>query len=211
MKSIALTLLVLAAGCGHRYYQPPVILDQAPTALSIPVAKDGFWKAFVPALSRELFVINNLDKETGLINASYSGDPEKFVDCGRIISRISNVIGGKTYDFPAAKANQQYEIRDGLKVVNITRQMQLEGRINILVEEVESNLTRVSVNTRYGLNRRVVVRDGDGASDSHADTINFSYGQDATLTAGDQTITCRPTGALERKILGIVEWAAIMK
>ena len=49
----------------------------------------------VAGIGDSFFVINNLDKESGFINVSYSGDPCMFVDCGRVNSDVTTAAAGK--------------------------------------------------------------------------------------------------------------------
>jgi hypothetical protein len=165
--------------------------------------RESFWKSFIAGLSSDFFVINNLDKETGLINVSYSGDPERFVDCGRVKTEAL----GQVYEFPGARASQQYQIISGLRLFKVNRQMALDGRINILAQEVDPKNTSVTVNTRYVINRRVVGVDQDGRMESYADSVSFNYGQDGLFAA--QSITCRSTGMLERQILLVAQKVAL--
>ena len=203
MTGRLLIIGLIVTGCGSINYAPPTERSARENTVLIPAPREAFWKIFVSNLSSDFFVINNLDKETGLINVSYSGDPERFVDCGRIISKVSNAAGERTYDFPAARANQSYEVMNGIHLLRVNRQMQLDGRMNIIVQEEEKTSTRVTVSTRYALNRRVVVSDTQGRSASNADSASFNYGQDGyfPIVGNSPSVTCRSTGNLERQII----------
>src|SRR5690554_3895515 len=113
MRTVALTALTLTVltGCAGKldYHRPttPVAMQNEKV---IKKSRDQVWDDAVPALGKQFFVINNLDKSSGLINVSYSGDPERYVDCGRINSYVKNARGERTYDFSASSAAQQYEI-----------------------------------------------------------------------------------------------------
>jgi len=93
------------AGCSSKFkYTPPTTQPVLNNSIVVNKSKDEVWKEIVPALGGAFFVINNLDKESGLINISYRGAPEKYVDCGHIHSYVKNLAGERTYDFPASKA-----------------------------------------------------------------------------------------------------------
>jgi len=82
----SLSLCVLAFGCAGRLeYRPPNSIAPQQNSVEINKSKDAVWKIIVPAIGKNFFVINNLDKESGIINISYSGDPERYVDCGYIV------------------------------------------------------------------------------------------------------------------------------
>jgi hypothetical protein len=199
-------LVFVISGCGSLKYTPPSTeLKSGANTTTVNQPLELFWRAFVSGLSTEFFVINNLDKETGLINVSYSGDPEKFIDCGQII----NDFQGKIVQFPAASANQTYNHFQGLHLMNVNRQMNLEGRINILVREFDSASSIVTVNTRYVVTRRINSREvGQYSNFNNSDSASFNYGQDGIL---DQELICRSKGTLEREILTIAEWSSGMK
>lgn len=191
-------------GCSTISYSPPEARSVKENIVTLPVARDPFWKDFVSQLSGEFFVINNLDKETGLINVSYSGDPERFVDCGRV--RISD-----EREFPASRGAQTYRQWSALKEYRIDRQMQLDGRMNIIVQELDSRNTQLTVNTRYIVNRRMTATDSSGRLTSNTnDAASFNYGQDGMFTTlGESSpLVCRSTGALERQIISIARKAA---
>lgn len=155
IRCILISLVMLAmAGCASEYnYTPPTGTAALNNSIVIDKGKDEVWKEIVPALGKTFFVINNLDKESGLINISYSGDPEKYVDCGRIHSLVSNLAGKRTYNFPASKAHQQYEILNNTGLWNIVRKMDLDGRMNIIVEELGPKQTKITANARYVLTK----------------------------------------------------------
>jgi hypothetical protein len=147
------------------------------------------WRTLIPELGKTFFVINNLDQGSGLVNISYSGDPERFVDCG-VITMGEN-------HFPAASARETFEAVQPGEIVSrtVVRTMALEGRANIVLEEASWTATRVTVNTRYVLTKTLAVL---GTSHSTTETIAFSFGDRTAFSAGT---TCRSTGALEGQIL----------
>lgn len=200
--SVVLGLLSFSGCAGSLNYYPPKISTNYNTSIIINQNRDAVWKKMVPAIGKHFFVINNLDKSSGLINISYSGNPEVYVDCGRIVSKVSNLRGERTYDFPAARANQQYEImKTNLYILN--RQMSLEGRMNIIFEEIEEDKTRVTANTKYVVSRKVTVRNaGGGIPQNFTTSTSFNSGGSGTLPTGDGRATvCRPTGKFESDVL----------
>ena len=205
MMFLAIIAAILSlAGCSTISYSPPEGTSFKENIVTLPVARDPFWKDFVSQLSGQFFVINNLDKETGLINVSYSGDPEKFIDCGRV--RISDET-----EFPASRGAQSYRQWSALKAYRIDRQMQLDGRMNIIVQELDSQKTQLTVNTRYIVNRRMTTTDSSGRlTSSTNDSATFNYGQDGTFpNLGESSPeVCRSTGGLERQIISTARKAA---
>ena len=122
----ALTLLAGCAVEGRLDYRPPAPVSLSNTA-TVERSKDAVWKQLIPALGKEFFVINNLDKESGIVNVSYSGDPERYVDCGLLTSYVKNAKGERTYKFPGARAYMVYETMDMGRLFSIERKVNVEG------------------------------------------------------------------------------------
>lgn len=206
---IALTATALLMyGCAGNFdYIRPTHQDRTSNSVMINLPKDIVWNAAIPKLGSQFFIINNLDKSSGLINLSYSGDPEKYVDCGRIISYVSNLRGGRTYDFQASKAAQRFEVMRYGKLFNVDSRMGLEGRVNLIFEELEPNKTRVTANTKYVLTNSI---DINGIHDT-LETIAFNFNKGGQLSSSlisdlsERTTECGPTGELEYEILQTVK------
>jgi len=198
---------IFFAGCSTLTYSRPETNSRGENSVSVPLPRDLFWKTFVSSLSSHFFVINNLDKETGLINVSYSGDPSTFVDCGMITVDAL----GKSLTFPAAAAAQNYEIMSGLRLFNISRKMSLEGRSNIIVQDASPTESRVVINTRYVLNRQINSVASNGQQSNRNDSIGFNYGEIGSFAAapGGQEVNCASKGTLERRIVEIAQKIAL--
>jgi len=210
MRIVLASVSVLAlVGCaGKLDYAPPTTLV-APGAnvKLIDRPREVVWNAAIPELGKQYFVINNLDKSSGLINVSYSGDPELYIDCGRITSYVKNAQGERTYDFAGAKAQQQFEVMNSSGLFFLDRRMNLEGRVNLIFEEVGPSSTRVTANTRYVVARTQTVRSAANSIPHTAtDTINFNSGGGASFPVArdGRGSQCVATGALERAILNAI-------
>ena len=154
-------------------------------------------------------MINNLDKTSGLMNISYSGNPESYVDCGRITSFVKNAQGERTYTFAGSKAQQSYEIMNpNVGLFFIDRRMNLEGWVNLIFEEVGPNTTRVTANTRYVVTRVMTVRNAaNNIPQTATDSISFTSASGAPFPAnsGGQSADCVSNGVLEREILSAIK------
>lgn len=197
------------AGCAGKmeYVRPSSSFQAGSNSKVIDKPRDAVWAATVPELGKQFFVINNMDKASGLINVSYSGDPEKYVDCGQISSYVKNARGERTYAFPAARGSQDYEAMTNGQLIFINRRMELDGRMNLVFEELGPNQTRVSANTRYVVKRDVNLRDVNGKTANRSDSVNFnsnSSGSYPNPAEGSGPVTCVANGALEREVLSIV-------
>lgn len=205
MLKIATAALALAllAGCAGKldYIRPSAMATPSSNTKVIERSRDAVWTEVVPALGKQFFVINNLDKSSGLINISYNGDPLKYIDCGRIVSYVKNARGERTYDFPAAVASQNYEVMNESGLFHFQRSMSLDGRVNLIFEELGPNSTRVTASTRYVVQRQQTVRNMEGRTQSRTDTVSFNSGSGASFPEGAH---CQANGALERELLSLV-------
>lgn len=203
---VVVAAFLLTACAGKVDYVRPNIQATASNTKVIDKPRDAVWKAAVPELGKRFFVINNIDQSSGLINVSYSGDPEKYVDCGRISSYVKNARGERTYNFAAAKAQQSYEVMStGLFFID--RRMSLDGRVNLIFEEVSPTQTRVTASTKYIVKRDQTVRDVEGRSRSGSDSVSFNSGGAAAFPAAadGRAAECAATGAMERDILAVIQ------
>lgn len=211
MRHITIVALSLAlAACAGKvdYIRPTAQPGATSNVKAVERSRDAVWNTSVPELGKQFFVINNLDKSSGLMNISYTGDPERYIDCGRITSYVKNASGERTYDFAGAKAQQAYEVMNpSVGLFLLDRKMNLEGRVNLIFEEVGPNSTRVTANTRYVVTRTLTVRGGNNLPQTKTETISFNSGSVGAFPAntGGQGTECVPTGALEREILSAIK------
>ena len=114
---------------------------------------DIFWDEMVRELAKSFFVVNNVSKESRLINVSFSSSsPEKYIDCGRSKRTLTDSQGRKYYNYKIA-ANSSYKVSGTPQppfsfVHEVNRKTNLEGRINIYVAPEGGNTT-TTVNVRY--------------------------------------------------------------
>jgi hypothetical protein len=202
-----LVSLLALGGCatGGYNYTPPSVPDLGANTKVIDRPREDVWKTSVPALGKEFFVINTIDKSSGLINLSYSGDPEKYIDCGQVSTHVKNARGERTYNFPGARAQQTYEFFSNNAIFVVQRKLNLEGRVNLTFEDAGPGKTKVTANTRY-----VVTRTGQaqnlagGFPVNLSDTIAFNSNGSGSFGNG-QGSTCVPSGKLEQEILSAVQ------
>lgn len=209
-QKLPLLALLLLAGCAGKvdYVRPSIQPGSANNFKIIDRPRDAVWNSTVPELGKQFFVINNIDKSSGLINVSYSGNPERYIDCGRVTSYVKNGRGERTYNFAGASPQQHYEVMNGTMLLGVNRRMSLEGRVNLIFEEVTPNQTRVTASTRYVVQRQLTVTAASNQiPHSASDNISFNSGSSGAFPANQagQATECVATGALEREILSAIK------
>jgi hypothetical protein len=205
MKNLAMAGLAVcfASGCAtSTNYSPP---GRVAVTNSIKVDRpfDNVWDQLVRELSSDFFVINNIDKNSRIINISFNSNrPSDYVDCGSTTRTAGNIfIDGVTQYNTADSVS--YRTNNPLgQILNVNRTTRLDGRANIYVAP-EGPGTSVIVNTKYVLGLNTVVTTYDGRPAGQASkTIDFSTKNPALPTS--DVAGCATKGVIEGKILSFV-------
>ena len=205
----ATTIALVVSGCstGGARYQPPSYIKIS-NVKTISKPRDQVWNAAVPAIGTAFYVINTVDKASGLINVSYSGNPLDYVDCGHVFVEFNYGGQNRGTNFRGSSPQQQYQIPLGLLGVGqIDRKLSLEGRVNLIFEEVNPAITRVTVNVRYTVNRTQSITNlatGGSQTVSHTIAFNTGNGESFPASTAGQSTYCVPSGKLESDLLGLI-------
>jgi hypothetical protein len=176
---IVLVLLVLC-GCGatriSTSYREPARANDVANSKIIDLAFDDAWAKMIPRIGSTFFSVNNIDKASGFMNVSYSGDPLKYVDCGVQTYTLTRFGQANSGSFPAASAYGEEVFHTGLDVSTVVAsKMALEGRANIILERLSAAKTKVTVNVIYVVSRNVSVLSGmSELPPPQTDTVSFS-------------------------------------
>ena len=181
------------------------------------------WDELVEDLATTFYVINNIDKESRLLNVSFSetNAPSTYVDCGEA-TRTYEYKGDETrYEYPVSDSNA-YKFNSGLLAdrfyTSVVRSSSLEGRANIYVAPNPTGGTIVTVNSRYiwkvSVTSTVMVHSGEYEVPHQGFQPQTSPPTTVALNTnklgfyedpeGSGTIYCVGTGAFETAILDIL-------
>ena len=178
MKNVILfaTIIIFITGCAtpgvntssYTKHDPKKITNE----MQVDQSYSLVWDKLVRELSKSFYVINNIDKESRIINISFSSQtPSEFVDCGETHRTYTHRKEMANYDYNTADpATFKFAemARDAFSYYAIVRRdSSLEGRANIYLAPLENNKekTTVAVNTRYILTFNVTY-------DNYAEHIN---------------------------------------
>lgn len=192
-------LSALVSGCATSTasYSPPV----APTVTNTKLVNKPFdtvWDTLVKELSSDFFVINNIDKNSRLINISFSAQkPSDYVDCGMSSRTFKNARGEQNYSYKTADSAVFSAANDAGHVFNFRRTSRLEGRTNIYVAP-EGPGTNVTVNTKYVVSVAMIATALDGRT---AGTENFTFDPSTKQSSTNGTVICVALGTIEERIL----------
>lgn len=206
--ALLLAMVCMVDGCafGSASYVQPAPVQDIDIERVVDAPRDQVWDHSIPELAKHFFVINNIDKSSGLINLSFSGNPEQYIDCGRIHSEVLAPSEDETYDFPAARESQAYELVSDGVVRHVNRTMSLDGRVNIILQEIDGGTTRVRVNTRYVVTRNLSQHLAGEYPSISTDTIQFNSNGSSWFPAGPDGVAtiCHANGSIEKAILELV-------
>lgn len=199
LTAILLSTILIGCASGTFTYIPPNESTPVVNSIVVDKSKDSVWDLLVAGLSSKYFVINTMDSKSGFINLNFSGDPEEYIDGGTIHSTFTNraIDSTGTYDFPASRASVSYSKPEDGYPFGVTRTLALKGKINLLVAQVTSSSSRLTVTVNYDLTIRE-----SGYADYH-ETLLFVTGESAICTF-DST-AYRSNGKLEQSILQMVK------
>jgi len=158
----------------------------------------------IDGIGESFFVINNIEKDLGLINISYSDsdDPCRFISCGTLNSYVLNAQGKRKYNFPACIEYKEYEEFNKGNLFIIKRWITLDGRASIIVQE-RNNGTLVKVNVRYVVIKNTKIYDPSWSFiRTKLSSIGFNSNGGESFSNG---IKCYANGQFEKMILDIVK------
>ena len=209
-------LLCLAlAGCTTGWNVGRALPATRPSVATEVVVDKGraeLWTAALPCLARRLFVAGT-DVSSGVVTLSYSGAPEPYVAGGEI-ALTKGSDPEPAYRFSAATARREFPMTCGPVDVWVVRAVELDAKINVILGPVDPSRTRVTVQARYAVTRRIT-GGADASSSGKAarpleasvETASFGSREQARLPApSDPYFSCSgndvfwPTGQLEAEV-----------
>lgn len=228
MKFIYILLIALLSGCASQgintlNYQEHKKVD-VPNEITVNAPYSEVWDILVRDLAKSFYIINNIDKESRIINVSFaSTEPAEFADCGKSVRTYTegkqteryeyDVAGSSSYKIAADR--QEHPAFSNYGIFN--REVSLEGRSNIYVAPLSADPTKttVSVNSRYVLDIKVKGQayakhisgnvQSRGSVPESTTTISFNTnGETRKDFGGGVFITCFSKEKLETDIINIV-------
>jgi hypothetical protein len=172
------------------------------------------WSDLVRQLAKGFYVVNNIEKESRLINVSFtSSTPEDYLNCGVMKRTFQRGKETETIEYNVA-ADSTYRYGRGKDptgvnaiVGTVERKTSLDGRMNIYVAPSDIG-TQVSVNVRYvltmntsGVENAIGIYDQVVASQPippGSITHSFNTNQPNQNAEG---ISCFSKGVLENEVL----------
>ena len=196
--SLASTLLLFIAGCSmSAIYKPPTgNLDQMNYSKIINKGFDDTWDALINYSAGTFFGIENFEKESGLITLTFgASNPEDYITGG--YWKVDVVRGANSLHFEG----------DYVEYLRTYQSGELLGKMNIVVKDVDSTHSRVTVNAKYVFTAEQVLETGQ----RYSNTWSFSSGSCDEVTPANRTPGTPPTRTLcptykaEKSVLEAIE------
>lgn len=184
-------------------YTPPFNTKKTTTTKIINKEYNKAWDELINKLTDNSFVINNIDKESGFINLSFSTqNPYSYANCGSWEGYFKNLRGESTYEFLGTE-NARFTTLAGTTMINVESTKSLSGRINILLQKIENKKLKIKVNVKYilnGTNKNMIPYPPQTYYENW--TVSFSSLQKGQVQIGKTQ--CRTNGVLETTLLSYI-------
>lgn len=231
MRALSVIAALLLGACAtvtqSTYEAIPGAQKKIANSVNTAASFDAVWDAVVAKLSQSFFVINNIDKQSRIINVSFtSTTPEDYVDCGASRREFDFQNERRTYEYQVAASNSYKFATTWVPaggvvplpaVYKINRSTELDGRANIYIAPgADGAGSIVSVNAIYvwGVTLSgtadaynafgALVSSGQRMTPETPPGVNFTTQAPGSSGAGVEKITCATNGKFEESILNFV-------
>lgn len=205
LAAVLVGVLALAGCAGSKMdYTPPMPREVA-TERILEMPFEKAWDAYVAELSKTFFVINNISKESRIINVSFSSDkPSDFVDCGYTVRTSTHpATGQETFSYYTADSSTYNAGQPGTNILwHMRRTTSLSGRANIYMAPRDKSSTLLRVNAKYVLTIEIRGESNVGGMYFDDMSVTFTSTQPGTDQSGE--MRCVSKGVLEEKLLHLL-------
>ena len=212
LKSLVGVIIFAAVGCASTAtnYSGPQSHNVV-NEKSVGGEFGAVWSRYVDELSKSFFVINNISRDSGIINISYStGSPGDFIDCGDTRHETKHPdLGSRVYNYRGADGSSYlYGVKDTNILLEITRRTKLTGRANVFIADRDDG-TLVRANVKYVFTIHTTGKATTGEQTSFDFELDFSTSEGASYTIqtlnGPVTLRCVSNGRLETRLLDLAK------
>jgi hypothetical protein len=180
-------------------YEAPSSNPGAPTRFNVAGSVPEVVGKVVDALNGPRFGITHVDRNRGVVTATFRADPDDYVECGSLITVSSQ---GEQLVRPAASRRLNYEVplENQTRIGTVNRSLALDGRLIVKVRASTATMSEVLVEGDYVLSRQASLVGTAGQTLGRSEQlVAFGSGQVAGFGKGDTF--CQSNGLLEQKTL----------
>ncbi len=143
--------LILSSCASHNIKYSPPTNKQGVTTKTTQTSFKKTWEQLVEGLAGQNFVIDSVNKDSGLIVASKKlNPPSSFADCGNWNGYFKNQRVDEKYDFKGADS-ATYVVKSGDYYTRVNRTANLNSKSNIFVKIIDQSKTSITVNSQFNL------------------------------------------------------------
>jgi hypothetical protein len=227
MKNLQILVIVgilfFSMGCAAKravetYNHEPADLYDVDNSIKVSKDFDTSWNDSVKSLTSTFYTINNIEKESRIINVSFrSNNVNKYIDCG--ISTIEILYKGKTTNFWYLTAGDAiYESlwttdRNYSIWSEVNQESIISGTANIYFNPISNEKTEIRVNINYRLQTTLKGKDFSHRESGEylfETSSNNTFETELTTTSPsyygkNKQIICRSKQVLEESLLEILK------
>lgn len=126
-------------------YQPPPVAKVV-NEKTIDAPFEDVWKQTLSRIAQSFFTINNIEKDSGFLNLSYTGNSGIYVDCGTTV--VAGQGGAQSLNFSESTSAVETVDTRGNTILTQT-QAKLDTKMNLVFLRETDETTRVSINIQY--------------------------------------------------------------
>ena len=207
VKNIAISMcFVFLVGCASKMTSD-IIPPQERQFEDSRVYNSGYeavWKAVVQSIGSSFFVLENIQKESGIMSLSFSASaPGDYIDCGSV-HEYGNIGPNKldyTFISTSPRVTRKVVSPNGIPG-DVVRTCTLNGKANILVQAIGAKQTRVTVKARYVFSlTNLVALYGAPYPMKVDNSMTFTGKEVGEFPGVERSILCKSKGVLEASIL----------
>ena len=212
VTSLSIMTMLALGGCAAGSPEPPTFTQIPVIAYDAPSSKPGAPARYqtngsvaevvgqiVEALNGPRFGITHVDRQEGVVTASFRADPDDYLDCGSLTAISSK---GEEAVFPVASRRLQYEVplENKTRIGTVERDLALDGRLVIKVSPIGPDRSEVRVEGDYVLSRLASLAGNAGQTLSRSQQV-IAFGSGQAIGFGDGKTRCQSNGQLEQETL----------
>jgi len=219
---ISISLIILS-GCAtpgvSEFKYSTSLSNKVQNEKTVTKSFDEVWTQLIEGISKSFFVINNVEKVSGIINVSFHSDePEDYIDCGKSTRTLEWKGNKEVFNYEIAEDSTYKlagknvgELEQFATIATVNRKTSLEGRFNVFVSSKGSQTT-ISTNARYVFTTKV---SGEWVAYNAYDQVmnreamppevfTTTFNTNVPNKGDENTPVCNSKGNLEAVILDLI-------
>jgi len=199
----------------QKYSRIPAIDYKINKSKTVSLSFGEAWDNAVQALSSTFYTINNIEKNSRIINVSFRlSDPAKYIDCGISKRVITYNEKANIFEYETAGSNEHdtlWETKEGYSIWSeVNRDNSVTGAANIYFTPLSESKTSITININYLLKTKLSGKNysyrngGEYLFDSNfSDVIEteITTNRPSMFGGNNPEVVCKSNQTLEKQLL----------